>query len=763
MPLANSSSTSLQDNEEIVIRQIVYHLPDGQPFEAEKENDDDEKDIFQNNNSRHEMRIGGGAELAVYSEEHLSLNEEPEEEPYRLKPISALQRNLRKFLRYLTQGLLMICWLTFTYHLMRYPEREEEMVLLSFPPQMAIIYELPLDLQGVGLAMKLRGLFSRESFQDMKVVASQEAKKSFLSYVLQGSSKDLLKTKNISLVKHLFINENSTSLSLVEKVMEQIIFPETSRKFQLLFRSKSMEDISLELFVTPVESGQTWIIIWGLALLITIYLLMASDLLHRTFAAILCSSLVIGLVAAVHVRPSLEDVFHGMEFDIIMNFFGISLIMEILAEAGLQDYLAAWSYEMANGHIWPLLNVLFPSSILLVLIFDDITLILFLTPIGLRLCEIMHLNCAPVLACLIISINLGCSLTPNSSLSNYLIFQHESLKQENLTYGSFLIHLLPASLLTLLQSYTHLRLLFHNSAQIGTKEPLQVERLRRLTRVWRKVSDRMGAYSLDERSAKDTVDTRIRSLRKRLKRLGKMPDPPSGFEEKVLKLRQNFHLKKIPLLMACLLAILVRFLFVILDQGFQSIQISLGWISVLGALLCLSLCNYEDLEGVLGRIDWATMLFISALFILSKMLEQLGFSEAIGAMLENSLANVETEYRLTLGILAIIGISTGLSLLLSNATLINLLLPVITVLAKNKEVNIPLMPLVWSLALSCSLGANGCLVAGIVNVACTGVASKHGYSITFWDYFKIGFLIMLGNLIIASCYLLLAHVWGQWH
>ncbi|XP_073811922.1 P protein-like [Musca autumnalis] len=752
-----SSSSSLANNEEVVIRQIFYLSPDGDPIIEEGDED------LQHNVSRHEMRIGGGEEPPhETSEEHLSLNEEPEEEPYRLKPISTLQRNLRKFIHYLRQALLIICWLTFTYYLMTYPDREPEMLLISVPRQGERIFELTSDAQGVGLVLQFRGPFVKQSFKEEQL--QTDDKKPILSFVLQQIDKESNQSKNISHIKHFLLSENSTSLIQVEKVIMRSNYShETPSNLQLLFFSTSKANVYLELFVAPSEVRKTFILIWGLIHFCVIYLLVACDLLHRTFAAIIWSSLAIAIVAGVHVRPSLEDIFNYMEFDVIMTFFGISLTMEILAETGLQDYLAAWSYEMANGHIWPLLNVLFFSCSFLGLIFDDITLILFLTPIGLRLCEIMHLNCAPVLSCLIIAMNLGCSLSPTSSITNYLIFQHNSLKKENLSYISFLAHMLPVTLLTLLQSYIHLRLQFRNSAQIGTKEPLQVERLRRLTRVWRKVSDRMGAYSLDERSAKDTVDTRVRSLRKRLKHLGRMPEPPSGFEEKVLKLRQNFPLKKYPLLVACLVAICVRFLFSVVDLSFNSIKISTGWISLLAALLCFSMCNYEDLEGVLGRIDWATMLFISAVFILTNMLGKLGLSEAMGLMLENTLEGLEEKYRLAIAILSVVGISASLSLILSNVTLVNMLLPLIATLAGNKQLNLPLMPLVWSLALGCSLGANGSLIAGIINVSATGVASKHGYSITFWDYFKIGFLIMFGNVIIASGYLLLAHVVGHWH
>ncbi|XP_013106173.2 P protein-like [Stomoxys calcitrans] len=715
--------------------------------------------------SRHQMRCSGGSE-APTSDDHLSVNEEPEEEPYRAQPPSSLHLHIRKFIPYLRQGLLFICWLTFCYALMLYEEHENEPGLVSVPSEQGYTYKINGDLQRAGLVVQLRGPFSKETFQEIQGPA-ETSHKPYLGFVLQELSKDKGHMRNMSHIHHLVLTKEANigdfSMMPIEHFIGNLFMNHAINDYQLLFFTNLNETLAMEFSANTTNLAKKTPLIWILLLFALIYINIMLDLLHRTFAALICSSLGIALIAAVHLRPRLDAVFQNIDYEVIMAFFGISLIMEMLAETGLQDYLAALSYEMANGHIWPLLNFLFLISCTMAAVFDGLTLMLFLAPICLRLCEIMHLNCTPVLSCLMVAINVGSVLTPSSSVTNYLIANHKDLPQHQITFGNFLAHMFPVTLLTLAQSYIHLRLLFGNSAQIGTKEPLQLERLKRLTRVWRKVSDRMGGYSLDERAAKATVDTRVRNLRKRLKRLGRMPEPVQGFEENVQKLRKSFPLRKIPLMVACLVALAFFLLFPLLQMMTSAVLMPIGWIAILGALLSLSLCNYGDIEGVLSRIDWATMLFLACVSILMNVLVKLGFLEFIGLGVEQLLLKTQAKHHLTWAILLTLGITAGLSLLINNVPVASLMIPVLVTLARNESLNLSLMPLVWSLALGCCLGGNGSLLAAVVNAACAGVASKHGYGISYFGFLKIGFFVMLGNIAVASCYLLLAHVVGHWH
>lgn len=48
-------------------------------------------------------------------------------------------------------------------------------------------------------------------------------------------------------------------------------------------------------------------------------------------------------------------------------------------------------------------------------------------------------------------------------------------------------------------------------------------------------------------------------------------------------------------------------------------RLSLGWTALLGAILLLILADREDMEAVLARVEWSTLLFFAALFILMEV------------------------------------------------------------------------------------------------------------------------------------------------
>jgi len=66
----------------------------------------------------------------------------------------------------------------------------------------------------------------------------------------------------------------------------------------------------------------------------------------------------------------------------------------------------------------------------------------------------------------------------------------------------------------------------------------------------------------------------------------------------------------------------VSLLFVIVLFFLHSVpnlNLSLGWTALHGALLLLILADDEEMEGVLARVEWGTLLFFASLFVLMEV------------------------------------------------------------------------------------------------------------------------------------------------
>lgn len=87
-------------------------------------------------------------------------------------------------------------------------------------------------------------------------------------------------------------------------------------------------------------------------------------------------------------------------------------------------------------------------------------------------------------------------------------------------------------------------------------------------------------------------------------------------------------------------------------------RLSLGWTALLGAVLLLILSDRQDMEAVLARVEWSTLLFFAALFVLMESLAKLGLIEWIGTQTENVIMSVGEESRLAVAILIILWVSS---------------------------------------------------------------------------------------------------------
>ena len=58
-----------------------------------------------------------------------------------------------------------------------------------------------------------------------------------------------------------------------------------------------------------------------------------------------------------------------------------------------------------------------------------------------------------------------------------------------------------------------------------------------------------------------------------------------------------------------------------------------------------------------------------------------------------------------------------------------------------------LEPLWWALSLGACLGGNGTLIGASANVVVAGMASANGVKLTFVDYLKIAFPLMILSII----------------
>ncbi|WP_163470019.1 ArsB/NhaD family transporter [Fusobacterium sp. IOR10] len=193
-------------------------------------------------------------------------------------------------------------------------------------------------------------------------------------------------------------------------------------------------------------------------------------------------------------------------------------------------------------------------------------------------------------------------------------------------------------------------------------------------------------------------------------------------------------------------------IFILVILGFLTnsfSQIGLAIIAILGSTI-LVLISKKKPEEVFSKIEWDTLFFFGALFVLVQGLEELGIIEYIGSYV---VAFTKGDLKLTSSLLIIISgllspIVGSVPLSLSFGKLVSSIIPNYT---GNTE------SLWWALSLGCCLGGNMTIVGAAANMVGTSVSKKVGIEITFKEFFKWGLFIVLQSIILSLIYIYLRY------
>lgn len=162
-------------------------------------------------------------------------------------------------------------------------------------------------------------------------------------------------------------------------------------------------------------------VVYAAILLVGLYVMIIWEVVHRTFAAIFASTMSIAILAAMNERPTMPEIVSWIDVETLLLLFGMMILVAILSETGIFDYLAVYAYKITSGRVWPLINCLCIFTAVLSSFLDNVTTVLLMTPVSIRLCEVMGLNPVPILMAMIIYSNVGGAMTPVGDPPNVII------------------------------------------------------------------------------------------------------------------------------------------------------------------------------------------------------------------------------------------------------------------------------------------------------------------------------------------------------
>jgi Na+/H+ antiporter NhaD/arsenite permease-like protein len=219
-------------------------------------------------------------------------------------------------------------------------------------------------------------------------------------------------------------------------------------------------------------------------------------------------------------------------------------------------------------------------------------------------------------------------------------------------------------------------------------------------------------------------------------------------ERTISYLRDEYRITNRKLLTMCL-ALLAFTVFLFVVHGILHMEPSIA--ALTGAMLLLTISRVDIVEMLEHEVEWPTLVFFIALFMVIAGAEKTGLIQVIAEWVREA-----SRGNLTTAVILVLWVSAIASAFIDNIPFTATMLPIIYFLNQTipgAESGV----LWWALALGACLGGNGTMIGASANVVTVGMAEKAGYHFSFMGYLKVCFVPMLLTVALAMGYLLLAY------
>ncbi|GGN29777.1 membrane protein [Lentzea pudingi] len=174
-----------------------------------------------------------------------------------------------------------------------------------------------------------------------------------------------------------------------------------------------------------------------------------------------------GLMTVLGLAPGSEVFFsehEGIDWNVIFLLFGMMIIVGIVKQTGVFDYLAIWAAKKARGRPYRLMVMLMAITAIASPFLDNVTTIMLVAPVTIVVCNRLRIAAQPYLIAEVLASNIGGAATLIGDPPNIIIGSRAGL-----TFVDFLVHMTPIVVLVFIVFVLLTKVLFRKSFQYNPK------------------------------------------------------------------------------------------------------------------------------------------------------------------------------------------------------------------------------------------------------------------------------------------------------
>jgi len=226
------------------------------------------------------------------------------------------------------------------------------------------------------------------------------------------------------------------------------------------------EYVGLELTITMMAT---------LGVLIGMYVILITEVIHRTALALfgaLVMLIVLFSTGMLDPHDSVDFVIGAIDFNTIGLLLGMMVIVGILGETGIFQYIGIKAAKISKGNVWKLMVLLAVITAVGSAFLDNVTMVLLMVPVTISVCRILNINPISLILAQIFASNIGGATTLIGDPPNIMIGSAAGID-----FITFAYHMTPEIILTMGVAILLFKFMFRKDLK---QKPENVQKLQEL-------------------------------------------------------------------------------------------------------------------------------------------------------------------------------------------------------------------------------------------------------------------------------------------
>ncbi|MBB5959570.1 Na+/H+ antiporter NhaD/arsenite permease-like protein [Saccharothrix tamanrassetensis] len=198
------------------------------------------------------------------------------------------------------------------------------------------------------------------------------------------------------------------------------------------------------------------------------YVLIATERVHRVAAALGGAALMLAL-GLTDGETAFHSLDAGVDWNVVFLLLGMMIIVGVIKQTGLFEYLAIAAAKRAGGRPYAMLVMLVVITAVASAALDNVTTVLLIAPVTFLVCDRLGLNPIPFLIAEVMASNIGGTATLIGDPPNIII-----ASRSGLSFNDFLVHLAPFVVVLMAVFVVVCRWLFRDAFRYDEKRVAEV-------------------------------------------------------------------------------------------------------------------------------------------------------------------------------------------------------------------------------------------------------------------------------------------------